>query len=45
VLLENFSYDWNGRVDGVGDDKDKSLGGCLSNASGELPNDASVDLE
>jgi hypothetical protein len=43
--LEHLSSDWDGRVDGVGDDKDEGLGAVLGNTLDETLDNAGVDLE
>lgn len=43
--LEDLSGDWDGRVDGIGDDEDERLGGILGDALDETLDDASVDVE
>lgn len=45
VLLEHFSNDGDGRVDGVGDDKDECLGRDRGDSSSKVTNDTSVDLQ
>lgn len=44
VLLEDLSNDRDSRVDRVGDDKDKCLGGSLCDTSGKISDDTGVDL-
>ena len=43
--LENLGSNGNGRVDGVGDDEDESLGGNLGSDLDETLNDASIDVK
>lgn len=43
--LENLSGDGDGRVDGVRDDEDKSLGAMFCDALDEGVDDAGIDLE
>lgn len=45
VLLENLGGDWDGGVDGVGDDEDEGLGGELGDAGDQVTDDTGVDLE
>lgn len=44
-LFQDLGSDWDGRVDGVGDDEDVSLGGVLCDALDEALDNAGVDLE
>ena len=44
MSLENFSNDGNCGVDWVGDDEDKCLGSRRGDTSGQVMNDASIDL-
>lgn len=43
--LEDLGSDWDGRVDGVGDDENVSLGAELGNTLDDVANDSGVDLE
>jgi len=43
-LLEGLGENGNGRVDGVRDDEDESLGASVGNSLGEGGTDTSVDL-
>jgi hypothetical protein len=43
-LLEGLGKDGDGRVDGVGDDEDESLGASVGNSLGKGSTDTSVDL-
>jgi hypothetical protein len=45
ILLENFHYDGNSRVDRVGDDQYKRVWCCLSNSSREVTDNSGIDLE
>ena len=44
MSLEDFGDDGNCGVDGVGDDKDECLGSRRGDTSGQVMNDASIDL-
>ena len=44
MFLEDFSYDGDGRIDGVGDDQDECLGTGCGDTNGQVVNDAGVDL-
>ena len=44
-VLEDFGSDGDGRVDGVGDDKNVGLGTVLGDGNHEVSDDASVGLE
>jgi hypothetical protein len=43
-LLEDFSEDGDGRVDGVGDDADHGLGAVLGTCLGEVSDDGGVGV-
>ena len=45
VLLEDLGDDGDGRVNGVGDDKDERLWRALRDTGGEVADDACVDLD
>ena len=45
MSLKDFGDDWNGGVYGVRNHKNEGLGASLSNPSGEVTNDTSIDLK
>lgn len=44
MSLEDLSDDGDCGVDGIGDDKDECLGSRCGDTSGQVMNDASIDL-
>ena len=45
LLLEDLASDWDGRVDGVGNDTDNGIGGSLGTGTGQVGNNSGVSVE
>lgn len=45
VLLHDLRHDWDGGVDGVGDDCNESIGAVFGTTSSEITDDSSIDVE
>ena len=44
MFLEDLSYNWDSRVDGVRNNKDESFGSSSGNPSCKVPDNSRVDL-